>query len=105
MEFFIFQEDGLYISYCPSLDLSSSGETFNEAISNFYEMLQLYIECCIDSGTLHDDLVAHGWRLEREDIRPPKFAILMRKPEMKRLMEGGIGFEKIVAPARIPAFV
>ncbi len=104
IEFFVFQENGAYIAYCPSLDLSSSGATFNDAVSQFYEMFQLHIECCTANHTLHDDLLAHGWRMQRQQLLPPTFATLMKKPEMKRLMNGNIGFEKIVAPARIPAF-
>lgn len=104
IEFFIFQDSGLYIAYCPSLDISTSGKTFNEAVGNFYEMFQLHIECCVESGTLHDDLLAHGWKMRKRDIVPPAFSVLMKKPEMKKLMTGNIGFEKVVVPARIPAF-
>ena len=105
LEFFVFQENGLQIAYCPSLDISTSGKTFNEAVGNFYEMFQLYIECCVENNTLHDDLLAHGWRLQKQQMLPPTFAVLMRKPEMKKLMRGNIGYEKVVAPARIPMVV
>ena len=105
LEFFVFQENGLQIAYCPSLDISTSGKTFNEAVGNFYEMFQLYIECCVENNTLHDDLLAHGWRLQKQQMLPPTFAVLMRKPEMKKLIRGNIGYEKVVAPARIPMVV
>lgn len=104
IEFFVFQEDGSYIAYCPALDISSSGETFNDAISGFYEMFQLHVECCVENKTLYDDLLAHGWKMRKSNITPPRFSTLMRKPEMKKLMNGNIGFEKVVVPARIPAF-
>ena len=105
LEFFVFQENGLQIAYCPSLDISTSGTTFNEAVGNFYEMFQLYIECCVENNTLHDDLLAHGWKVQRKQMLPPTFSVLMRKPEMKKLMKGNIGYEKVVAPARIPMVV
>lgn len=54
--FYVFQEAGHYIAYCPALDLSTSGKTYNESIANFYEMFQLHIECCIEFGTLQEDL-------------------------------------------------
>ena len=54
LEFFVFQENGVQIAYCPSLDISTSGKTFNEAVGNFYEMFQLYIECCVENNTLHE---------------------------------------------------
>ncbi len=104
LEFLIFQEDGAYIAYCPALDISSSGESFNEAVGNFYEMFQLYVECCIENNTLHDDLLAHGWVVEKEDVLPPQFSSLVGKKEVKRLLNNSIGFEKVVGAARIPAF-
>ncbi len=90
LEFFVFQENGLQIAYCPSLDISTSGATFNEAVGNFYEMFQLYIECCVENNTLHDDLLAHGWKVQKKQMLPPTFSVLMRKPEMKKLMKGRI---------------
>lgn len=105
IEFYVFrQEDGTYIAYCPALDISTCAETYNDTISDFYEMFQLHIECCVNSGTLNEDLLAHGWKVRKKSITPPSFSALMKKPEMKRLMESHVSFEKIVAPARIPVF-
>lgn len=101
IEFYVFTEAGQYIAYCPSLDLSTSGPTFNEAISAFYECFQLYIETCVDSGTLIDDLKAHGWKTSRYELMAPTFSKLLKKPELKHIVNSGIGFEKIVAPAQI----
>lgn len=104
LEFYIFQENGSYIAYCPSLDISTCAKSYNEAISAFYEMFQLHIECCVENGTLYDDLVAHGWKIGKKTIFPPAFSSLMRKSEMKRLMNSSLNFERVVTPARIPAF-
>lgn len=104
MDFVIFMDGGLFISYCPSLDISSYGDTYNEAISNFYEMFQLHIESCLAAGTLHDDLLSHGWTLRKDGVTPPPLTKLFDKPEMKRLIEGNANFERIATPARIPAF-
>ena len=68
LEFFIFQENGKYVAYCPALDISTCADTYNEAISSFYEMFQLHIECCVESGTLYDDLLAHGWKMKNHDL-------------------------------------
>lgn len=105
IEFYIFQEDGTYIAYCPSLDLSTCAATYNEAISSFYEAFQLYIECCVENGTLYDDLTEHGWKMQKKSITPPKFTTLMKKPEMKKLMDSNISYERVVTPARIPVIV
>lgn len=103
LEFYVFREGGNYIAYCPSLDLSSSGDTFNDAVGNFYECFRLHIECCVDYGTLYDDLLAHGWKMRKKSIVPPPFSSLMRKPEMKRLMDSSLSYERVVTPARIPS--
>ena len=99
IEFYIFAEGDRQIAYCPSLDLSTSGASFNDAA--FYECFQLYIETCVDNGTLFDDLVAHGWKITQRTLRAPAFSTLLKKPELKHLVNSGIGFEKIVAPAQI----
>ena len=103
LEFYIFREDGNYIAYCPALDLSTCAETYNDAISSFYEMFQLHVECCVETGTLHDELLAHGWKFRKKSILPPAFTVLMKKPEMKKLLGSNLSFERVVAPARIPA--
>lgn len=101
IEFYVFTENGQYIAYCPALDLSTSGASFNEAVSAFYECFQLYVESCADSDTLISDLRAHGWKLTRKYLQAPGFSTLMKKAEMKKLFNSGIGFEKIVAPTQI----
>ena len=60
VEFYIFQEGDSYVAYCPALDISTCANTYNDAVSAFYEMFQLHIECCVESGTLHDDLLVHN---------------------------------------------
>lgn len=103
LEFYVFQEGGNHIAYSPALDISTSGSTFNDAIANFYERFQLYVEYCVAHGTLHNDLLSHGWKFKKESIIPPSFSVLMRKPEMKRLLDSNLSFERIVTPARFPA--
>lgn len=105
LEYYVFMQDGSYIAYCPSLDLSTSADNFNEAISNFYEAFQLYVETCVEYGTLQQDLELHGWKILKAGVRPPKTTTVLRKPEMKSLLDSNTSYERIVTPARIPAFV
>lgn len=105
IEFFIFMEDDNYIAYCPSLDLSTSGKTFNEAQGNFYEMFELYVQSCSDRSTLLQDLSEHGWKVQRQSITPPSFATQLKKPEFKKLMNSQMGYSKVVSPAELPLFV
>lgn len=104
LSFYVFQEGEAYVAYCPSLDISTCAPSHNEAVAAFFEMFQLHVECCLANGTLEADLLAHGWKLRKGEVLPPTFSALMRKPEMKRLMNGGTCYERVVAPARIPAF-
>jgi len=104
LEFYVFMQSGKYIAYCPSLDLSSSAESFNDAVSSFYEAFQLYVETCVEMGTLQQDLLGHGWKIKKNGVTPPKFTMLFKKPEMKRLLEGNVNYERLVTPVRIPAF-
>ena len=97
---YVYQDETGYIAYCPSIDLTTTGSTFNEAVANFYEAFQLHMECCIEYGTLWDDLQAHGWRITKSDLIPPKFSVLMKKEEMKRLMNSDKGYEKLIVPTK-----
>jgi predicted RNase H-like HicB family nuclease len=46
-------EDGdVFVSICPVLDLVSQGCTKEEAKANLIEAIQLFIETCIEMGTL-----------------------------------------------------
>ncbi|MBR0077778.1 MAG: hypothetical protein IJP72_05195 [Bacteroidales bacterium] len=104
IDFYVFPKDGKYVSYCPSLDLTTTGGNFNEAVGNFCECFQLYVECCVEAGTLWEDLKAHGWRLTKQEWHTPKIESLIKKTEVKELFNSPSGFEKVVLPARIPAF-
>ncbi len=38
------KEESLYVAYCPELDVTSQGETIEEAEQNLQEAIKLYIE-------------------------------------------------------------
>ena len=59
--FYVFPENDYQVAFCPSLDISTTGKDFNDAVRNFYERFQIYIETCIEMGTLREDLMAHAW--------------------------------------------
>lgn len=97
IQYYVYEEDGRYIAYCPSLDLSSSGSSFNDVITQFYEHFQIYIECCLEDDTLIDDLKAHGWKLEGVTLSQPSFEELLMKQEFKHLMESNTEYERLNA--------
>lgn len=60
----VFQEDEYFVSYCPSLNLSSYGDSIQDAKDGFDEVVTSYLEECKKNGTLRNDLIQHGWTIE-----------------------------------------
>jgi predicted RNase H-like HicB family nuclease len=44
----VWKESEGYVSKCPELNVASCGETFDEAISNLREAVELYLENAIE---------------------------------------------------------
>ncbi|MBR2195323.1 MAG: hypothetical protein IJ911_06870 [Salinivirgaceae bacterium] len=105
ISFFVFQEGDVQIAYCPSLDLSTSGTDYIDAVKNFYECFQLYIESCLEMGTLTADLKAHGWKVTKKSITPPTARMQLKDKPMIELLEKNVNFQRIVAPVRLSALV
>ncbi|MBY0347529.1 MAG: hypothetical protein K2W79_04650 [Hydrotalea flava] len=57
----VLQQGDYYVAYCPSLNLSSYGDTIDDAKVGFDEVMEAYLEECKENDTLHDDLVKNGW--------------------------------------------
>ena len=47
------EKPGIYVSYCPALDVCSQGETVKKARDNIIEATKLLIESCFERGVLH----------------------------------------------------
>ncbi|MCD8285562.1 MAG: hypothetical protein LUB62_04985 [Prevotellaceae bacterium] len=105
LEFYVFVDGGDHIAYCPSLDISTSGDNFNEAVANFCECLRAHIDWCVERGTLLDDLASHGWRKRKTTLTPPSFSSMLKKKEVRSLLGGSTAYEKVVIPARVPLSV
>jgi predicted RNase H-like HicB family nuclease len=50
----IWQEDEVYVSKCPELEVASAGDTPQEALENLKEAVELYIENAKILGILED---------------------------------------------------
>lgn len=101
IDIYVFRERENYISYCPSLDICSSGKDFNDAVKNFYEAFELYADYWTEHGTLEADLKAHGWEVEAHSAKPPRPQMLLDRPMFSDLLAGDTAFERIVSPVRI----
>jgi len=95
--------DGYMMAYCPSLDLSASGRTAEEALSSFNVTLELHLEYCVEHGTLEDDLASHGWRRSGGTLRQPSYEEVAGKPEVKGLFLSNVDVNIVAKDVRIPA--
>ncbi|MCD8210054.1 MAG: hypothetical protein LUC37_00765 [Prevotella sp.] len=102
LDFYVFKERHVYIAYCPSLDISTSGKDFIDAVANFRERFRIHIDWCIQHGTLVDDLMEHGWKLKKSTITPPSFDYLLKNNEgMKKLLSGRRAYGKLVMSEKL----
>lgn len=103
VDVYIFREEEHMTAYCPSLDLATTGTDFQDAVKNFYECLQLHVECCMEMGTFEEDLKEHGWKVSAKKIVPPSFRTQLRNRQLSGLLQSNTNYERISAPIRISA--
>jgi predicted RNase H-like HicB family nuclease len=60
----LFDEDGQIIALCPELNVSSFGDTPEEAVTSLQEAVTLFLEACRQMGTLEMVLEEAGYRPE-----------------------------------------
>jgi predicted RNase H-like HicB family nuclease len=73
--FLLHDENGLFVSYCPALELSSYGENIEDAKKAFNEALEIFIEDTNQKGTFERVLLELGWTLSRVpkfNFEPPR---------------------------------
>ncbi|MGA1796695.1 MAG: type II toxin-antitoxin system HicB family antitoxin [bacterium] len=68
-----FKEGRMFVAYSIVLDLSTCGETFEEAKKNFMEALNIFFEECIKMGTLVEVLESYGWEKIGKSWQPPAY--------------------------------
>jgi hypothetical protein len=60
----MFKEGNVWVSYCPQLDLSSGGDTKEEAQENLLKVVKIFFDECVKRGTLEAALGDLGWACE-----------------------------------------
>jgi predicted RNase H-like HicB family nuclease len=68
-----FKEGNMFIAHSPVLDLSTCGNTFDEAKKNFEDALDIFIEECLSHNTLANALEMLGWKKQTNKWNPPIF--------------------------------
>lgn len=65
------KEADQFVAYTPALDLSTSGNTLEEAKINFTEAVGIFFDEIVQMGTLEDVLLDLGWKRQDKDFLPP----------------------------------
>jgi len=74
----IFKEGDSFVAYAPELDVSSCGDTADQARKNILDAVQGFLETCADMGTLDEVLDEAGYRHSGSEWLPPEFVSLDR---------------------------
>ena len=88
------EKPGLYVSYCPALDLYSQGKTERDAEKKIIEATELFIGSCLERGVLNEVLKECGFHTMQQ--RPHH-----NKPKKTQAMVGKPSWE-INIPAELP---
>ncbi len=74
----VFKEGDSYVAYVPELDLSTCGDTKEQARTNIQDAIRGFLEAAYDKGTLDEILEEAGYEREGEDWKAPEFVSLDR---------------------------
>lgn len=66
----VFREGDLYVAVCPDLDVSSFGESPEEAKRSLREALEAFVEECASMGTLEEVLEEAGFARQDRNWLP-----------------------------------
>lgn len=68
----ITKQNKRFVAYTPALDISTSGKTEKEVSARFVELVNIFLEEIIQSGTIDDVLSELGWKKAQKKWTPPK---------------------------------
>ena len=87
LNMYLFKEEKSYIVYCPSLDISASGDSEEQAKKYFEEVLFITFKYMLNKNTLKADLMNHGWglkSLKQKKMKAPSLQTMLRKNDSFR---------------------
>lgn len=67
----ILKEGDSFVAYTPALDLSTAGNTFEEAQKNFIEAVNIFFSELVEMGTVDETLAGLGWQKQNNTFVPP----------------------------------
>ena len=102
---YTFKEGDSFIVYCPALDLSSYGDTDEQAKEAFKGVLVSTIKYMLDKNTLKDDLINRGWEIKsmkQKRIKAPSIDTLLGNNESFRDILNNKDYSKYNQEVGIP---
>jgi len=81
----LWKEDKQFVAFTPALDLSTCGESEQDAVLLFSEAVELFFETAIERHTLHDLLESLGWSVVLNSWHPPSQALAGSKSYSVRI--------------------
>jgi len=85
---FFKDEDGVFLAYCPSLNLIGCGDTELEAKASFDIVFEEYINYTTENNTLIEDLSKMGWEIKgnnKKIVPPDIFKSLQKDKDFSRV--------------------
>jgi len=79
----ILREGKKYIAYTPALDLSTSGNTFEQAKKRFDEIVHIFFEEIMKENTTKEVLTELGWQKVNAKWNPP--IVISNESQMVKL--------------------
>ena len=79
----ILREGKKYIAYTPALDLSTSGNTFDQAKKRFDEIVHIFFEEIMKENTAEEVLTDLGWQKVNAKWNPP--IVISNESQMVKL--------------------
>lgn len=67
----VIKEGNSLIAHSPALDLSTVGDTFDEAKKRFVEAVGIFFEEITEKGTVDQALTELGWEKKNNEYIPP----------------------------------
>jgi predicted RNase H-like HicB family nuclease len=67
----VLKEGKKFVAYTPALDLSTSGNTYEEAKKRFKEIVLIFFEEIYEQGTVDEVLKELGWKKIQNKWNPP----------------------------------
>ncbi len=72
----VFQQGDYYVAFCPSLNLSSYGDSIDDAKVGFDEVMTSYLEECKENVSLQEDLIKNGWTFNIQNNKADPHAMV-----------------------------